>query len=182
MALLDTALPRRRFSELASSERGAIMVFGIFFAVFVVGMLYYMVGLGNAIYYRERLQDAADASAFGAAVVHARGMNTIALINIIMAAVLAILFTLKLVEALIAVAEVVLAVLAIFGGATAGVASALEQVRQKVHSAADTAKPLVMKALTLLHTAGRVVKVITPIGSNATVLGNIAKRYEHVDL
>jgi hypothetical protein len=172
----------RRLSELASNERGAIVVFGIFFAVFVVGMLYYMVGLGNAIYYRERLQDAADGSAFGAAVVHARGMNTIALINMIMAAVLAILVTLKLVESLIAVAEVVLAVLSIFGGATAGVASALEQVRQKVNSAAETAKKPIMMALSALHAVGRVVKVITPIGSNATVLANIAKRYEHVQL
>jgi hypothetical protein len=175
-------LSRRRLAQLGPNESGAIVVFGIFFAVFVVGMLYYMVGLGNAIYYRERLQDAADASAFGAAVVHARGMNTMALINMIMAAVLAILFTLKLVESLIAVATVVLAVLAIFGGATAGVATALEQVRQKVHSAANTAKTPVMQALAALHSVGRVVKVITPIGSNATVLGRIADQYEHVKL
>ena len=35
------------------------------------------------------MQDAADATVFSAATAHARGMNTIALINLVMAAVLA---------------------------------------------------------------------------------------------
>lgn len=164
--------------RLTRDERGAIVVFGIFFAVFILGMLYYLIGLANAMYYREHLQDAADAAAFGAAVVHARGMNAIALINMIMAAVLCVLVTLRLIEALIAVAQAIMAVLSVFGGVTAGVASALQTVRQEVSSIADQVEPVVENVLVFLHQAGEVVKVIVPIGSNATVLSNIAQAYD----
>ena len=75
---------------LRLDERGAIMVIGVFMSVMLVGVLYYVWGIGGAVLFRERMQDAADASAFGAAVVHARGMNIIALLNIIMAALAAV--------------------------------------------------------------------------------------------
>lgn len=168
------------FAQLRRDEGGAIIVFGLCFAVFVLGMLYYMMGIGSAIYYRERLQDAADASAFGAAVVHARGMNTIALLNMMMAAVLSVLVTLKLIEALIIVAQTIMAVLSIFGGATASVASSLEVVRGRVHNLADSVKQPIDLALEGLHLVGTVVKVIVPVGANATVLGEIAKKYDNV--
>jgi hypothetical protein len=75
---------------LGSDQRGAIMVIGIFIAMMLVGMIYYVWGIGGAILFRERMQDASDASAFSAAVIHARAMNIIAVINIIMAALAAI--------------------------------------------------------------------------------------------
>lgn len=75
---------------LASDQRGAIMVIGIFIATMLVGILYYVWGIGGALLFRERMQDAADASAFSAAVVHARGMNILVLLNIIMCALAAI--------------------------------------------------------------------------------------------
>ncbi len=41
----------------------------------MVGILWYLAGIGDAIVFRERMQEAADATAFSAAVLHARGMN-----------------------------------------------------------------------------------------------------------
>lgn len=77
--------------ELREDESGAMMVIGLFFAFFLVGALYYLLGIGQAVMYRERLQDAADTAAFAGAVFKARAMNFIALINMIMALLLAIL-------------------------------------------------------------------------------------------
>ena len=39
---------------LRDDQRGAIMVIGVFMAMLVVGFLYYIVGIGNTIIYRER--------------------------------------------------------------------------------------------------------------------------------
>jgi hypothetical protein len=85
---------------LGSGTSGAIMVLGLFMAFFLVGALYFIIGIGNTILFRERMQDAADAAAFSAAVMDARGMNLIALINIIMAAALAILVALRAIQLL----------------------------------------------------------------------------------
>lgn len=153
------------------------MVFGLFFAVLVLSVLYYLVGIAATIYLRERMQDAADASAFAAAVVHARGMNTLALINMIMAAVLSVLVTLRLIEALVIIAEVILYALSWLGGATAAVASALEVLREEVDEIAEDAEPIIQNVLKVLHVAGNVVKVITPLGANLSVLGKVANQY-----
>ena len=76
--------------DLRRDERGAILVLGIFMCSCIVGALWYLAGIGSAIVYRERMQEAADAIAFSGAVLHARGMNLIVLINFVMAAILAI--------------------------------------------------------------------------------------------
>lgn len=169
--------PRSLTGRLRASDDGAIVVFGIFFAVLVLGMLYYFVGIAATIYYRERLQDAADASAFASAIVHARGMNTIALINMVMAAVLSVLVTLRLIEALIIIAQAILYALSWLGGATAAVASALEVVRQTVTEIAEEVEPIVQNVLKVLNVAGDVVKVVTPLGSNAGVMTSVRDNY-----
>jgi hypothetical protein len=86
---------------LKNDASGAVMVFGVFGAVLLVGVLYYLIGVGDAIVHRESLQDAADATAYTGAVYHARGMNLIAMINLTMAAVLSVLVALKLVQLLL---------------------------------------------------------------------------------
>lgn len=62
-------------------QRGATMVAGTFMAIFLVAVLYHLVGVGRAILYRERMQDFADRAAFEAAAGYARSMNEIALAN-----------------------------------------------------------------------------------------------------
>lgn len=73
-------------SQLLPDQGGATMVMGVFMGAFLVGLIYYVWGVGSAITFRERMQDAADTGAFDAAVVHARGMNVMVLLNIIMQA------------------------------------------------------------------------------------------------
>lgn len=96
---------RRR--DLASDDRGAVMVVAVFMGAFLVGALWYAIGIGDAILYKQRMQDGADAVSFAAAVNHARGMNMIAMINLIMAAILGVLVAMKLLQLVNAVANAV---------------------------------------------------------------------------
>jgi hypothetical protein len=72
--------------SLWSDESGATMVLGVFMAAMAVGVLYYLHGVAGVVIHRERMQDAADSAAFMSAVVNARCMNILAILNMIMAA------------------------------------------------------------------------------------------------
>jgi hypothetical protein len=93
--------------DLRADNRGAVMVIGVFMAAFLVGSLWYIIGFGDALLYRERMQDGADAVAFAAAVYHARGMNIIAMLNLIMAAILAVLVALKIAHLLLMITKII---------------------------------------------------------------------------
>jgi hypothetical protein len=41
--------PPRPARELASDERGAVMMMGLFMATFLIGTLWYMMGIGDAL-------------------------------------------------------------------------------------------------------------------------------------
>src|SRR5690606_31062614 len=82
--------------DLHACRRGAIMVCGTFMACFLVGAIWYAFGVGSSILYRERVQDAADAVVFAGAVYHARGMNIIVTLNILMAALLGLVVVARL--------------------------------------------------------------------------------------
>jgi len=81
---MTTASKGRNSKSLLADDSGATMVMGVFMAMMVVGMIYYVWGLGGTIISRERLQDGADAAAFGASVFQARGMNLMAMLNVLM--------------------------------------------------------------------------------------------------
>ncbi|MCS6908504.1 MAG: hypothetical protein RML93_11580, partial [Anaerolineales bacterium] len=91
-------------------QSGATMVMGIFMAAMTVGVLYYLQGVIGAIAYRERLNDAADAATFAAAVIYARAMNFIVLLNLFMA-------VLAITSATVWVAHDIVLSAAIFAGA-----------------------------------------------------------------
>ena len=55
---------RASASRLVRDEHGAIAIMALFMAVFMVGMLAYVHGIGTAVLQREQMQDAADAAAF----------------------------------------------------------------------------------------------------------------------
>ena len=75
---------------LLQNDRGAMMLLGIFMTTIVIGMLYYVAGIGETITYRERMQDAVDSGAYAGSLLYARSMNVIALLNLAVASVFAI--------------------------------------------------------------------------------------------
>jgi hypothetical protein len=88
-------------ADVVADQRGAIMVIGVFMAVLLVGFMYFVIGVGETVFYRERMQDASDASAWASAVLHARGMNAIVLLNMIMAAITAIVLMVKAIKLIV---------------------------------------------------------------------------------
>ena len=168
----------RRKPDCVRDQQGAIMVMGVVMAVFLVAVLYQVVGIGETLLQRQQMQDAADAAAFSAAVVHARGMNTVVLINLVMAALLAVVVAFKLVETICAAAVVLITVASIFtGGAMANFIPPLVKAGHQAHKAADAARKVVFPQLQLLHTAARGVRAVVPVASEARVLDTVIGHY-----
>jgi len=109
--MLRLALDETRLRRLRDDEGGAILVSGIVMTMLLAGVLCHMESVGAAILYREYMQDAADSTAFGSAVWHARTMNLLVTLNLIMAAVLAVLVFWRMVELLLGLATIVTGIL-----------------------------------------------------------------------
>lgn len=90
--------------SLLNDERGAIMVMGLFFACLLIGAMWSMKGLGDAILFRHRMQEAADHEVFASAVVHARGMNLISALNVVMKVIALIWLVLSVLKDLLVLA------------------------------------------------------------------------------
>jgi hypothetical protein len=147
---------------LCGDERGAIMVMGIFMCACLVGILWYLAGIGDAIVFRERLQEGADATAFTAAVLHARGMNLLVMINLIMACILAVRVALR-------VAYIVLQVLAI-ALAWIGVGGGIGVVAGEVKAAGNITDPFITEALEALTVVEGIIPHVVP---PAAIVGSI---------
>ena len=159
----------------ALNDRGAIMLMAVFFAIFGVAILYYMIGMSQAVLFRERMQDAADATALSDAIANARAMNFIVLINIVMAALLAILITLKLVEGLAILGIFIAAALAwpTFG-ATLSAIPPLRGIQTAMSDLYDATKPPVYAALEILNTTATIVKSIAPPAADVIAAAEVS--------
>jgi hypothetical protein len=168
-------------------RRGAILVAAVFMAVFLVGTLWYLVGIGDAAIYREKMQDGSDAVAFASAVYHARGMNIIAVLNLIMAAALAVLIAFKVAEILaFTIAAITAALCPFTGGATCTIATESAEIGENLHNDIIPAvQKVVDTILTACSESQRWVARITPwVGAargaivatqyNPTVKGGVA--------
>jgi hypothetical protein len=70
--------------QLVDDKKGAVMLTGLFMSFFLVGSLWFVMGVGDAAIFRDRMQEAADHAAFSSAALHAKGMNFISACNLIM--------------------------------------------------------------------------------------------------
>jgi hypothetical protein len=150
-------------SELARDEGGAIVVMGIFMATTLVACIWYVVGIGEAAVYRERMQDAADATAFVSAVYHARGMNMIAMINIIMASFMAVLIALKILYIIVLVVDMIATALCGVGFVPAcAVPPPAKTIENAIQQAIPKVEKTVHKILPAMSTAERALAIIAP--------------------
>ena len=162
--------------NLRNDERGAILVLGIFMCSCMVGALWYLAGIGSAIVYRERMQEAADAIAFSGAVLHARGMNLIVLINFVMAAILAIRVALRVTQLALVIVGTILSLIPIAGAGLAapffGGAEALESPINATRTPINQA----LKALSGVQTLiARLVPPAALLGS-----GQVGDKYQPI--
>lgn len=148
----------RRFLQ---DQRGAIAILSTFMAATLVGMTYYAIGTGDAILYRERLGDASDASSYAAAVYHARGMNIIALFNIIMAAIIAVLIVFRILMVFGTILKA-LAWIPYIGAALAAAGNVIYTFSSK---AADIGQKIADKVIPMLNIAQKAIKIAMPIAA-----------------
>jgi hypothetical protein len=154
-----------------SDQRGAAMAFGLFFAVFLLASVYRLHGIVEAILYRQHQQDAADAAAFTGAVVCARGMNLLALINMTMAAALAVLVGLRLAQTLCLLGIVLCGALATpTMGASMNFAPRLAKAAVRIERLARQVNKRLPGVLSQLHRAGKAVSVVVPVGAAGRVV------------
>src|SRR5205085_1700177 len=89
---------RESLKELHENKKGAVMLTGLCMSCFLIGSLWFVIGIGDAIVFRDTMQEVADHSAFTSAVVHARGMNFISACNLILLAMITIHIILGLIH------------------------------------------------------------------------------------
>lgn len=149
--------------KMLADDRGAVMLVAVFMAVFGVAMVYYVVGIAEAVMYRQYLQDSVDAGSLSSAIMFARGMNLIVLLNLIMAGLLSILVMLRAVEGVAIVGMVIAVAMAWFtGGATLAAVGPFEMIRSQVNSIYGVLQPVVFSALEVLHDAADGVTKAAP--------------------
>lgn len=91
----------------SGDTRGNTTIPALFAGGFLIGGVWYLVGLGDAMVFHEAMQDAADATSFAPSVLNARGMNVLAMVNLVMSAILAVLVAVKIVQLLLLAATVI---------------------------------------------------------------------------
>ncbi|WP_394827218.1 hypothetical protein [Pendulispora albinea] len=102
------------------------MVIGLLVALSLSGALWFLIGIGQAIVFRDRGQEVADSVALSSATVHARGMNAIAAINVISLALVAFYLILSLIGDILLLLAIVAAVIPGGQGAALALARAAQ--------------------------------------------------------
>ena len=153
------------------------MLMSLFMALFLIGSLYYILGVGDAVVYRRIMQDGADAGAHAAAVMGAKGMNLHALLNIVMAVTAGILLVIRSVEVLL---EIVLSILSglaasvVFAPNAVPLIGVLSPVEATVERIADTVEDFVRVAHDALDVAHHAVQHGYPLLAQARAVDAMA--------
>jgi hypothetical protein len=162
---------------LLRDARGAVLPLALFLALVLVGLLYYVLGVGDAILHRRVMQDGADAGAFAASVIAAKGMNLHALLNVVMAVTAGILLVIRSVEVLL---EIVLAILEALAASVVlapkalPLIAALTPAESTVESIGDAVEQFVRVAHSALNVAHHTVQHGYPLLSEARAIDAMA--------
>ncbi len=164
-------------ASLLASEGGSMMLMGLFMALFLIGLVYYVLGVGDAVLYRRAMQDAADAGAHAATVMAAKGMNLHALLNVVMAITAGILLVVRSVEVLL---EIILGVLyglaasIVFSAKAISLIGVLTPVEAAVERVGDAVEQFVRVAHDALDTAHHAVQHGYPVLAEVRAVDAIA--------
>lgn len=179
--------------ELARNDQGAILIIGLAMGLLMVSALWNIVSMGDAMIWRERLQDAADAAAFESSVWNARGMNIIAFLNIVMSAAMAILVALRgiiiITSALLAVLYAMQVACVFLILVPSGITQALcplvtsaPRIIQPVNNWATRTErawePRVKKVIEGLQKGQQIVATITPVIGLTQSLASSSQQYD----
>jgi hypothetical protein len=163
--------------HLRHDTSGSMMLISLFMALFAVGALYYVLGVGDAVIYRRIMQDGADAGAHAASVIVAKGMNLHALLNVVMAITAGILLVIRSVEVLLEIVLAVLEALAatvVFAPKAVPLIGAITPVESTVENVGDAVEQFVRVAHDALDVAHRTVQRGYPLLAQARAIDSMA--------
>lgn len=148
IALQETLGQEGTLRRLRGDDRGAVLLTGLCMSCFLIGSLWFLMGIGDAIVFRDSMQEAADHGAFTSAVIHARGMNFIAACNLVLLGMIAIHIILGLIHDIL-LAYCILFAVETFGAACVpyppayaayhAYASAMKPIASTIHDVEDVA-------------------------------------------
>lgn len=148
-----TRAPNRR-----SNESGAILIFLVLGLLVFVGFAWLVISTGSRLVTRQNLQYAADAAAWGQAVLYAKGLNMVAFSNDLMATLVAVLITLKLIVQILAAVSKIAWGMCFWGNLVAcGAIPVVKSVQVTFEGVHDVAYSLVDTACTGLENFQNVV-------------------------
>lgn len=164
-------------TNMRADDRGAIMVMGIFMCTCLVGALWYLAAVGDSILYRERLQEASDAVVFSDAVLHARGMNLIVLINLIMACVLGVRVALKIAQLVCLVAAAVFFVIGLLVEPFLAAADVCLAAAEELDSAIQSTREPINESLKGLSGMQKVIAAAAPPAAAVGAIESVGSKY-----
>lgn len=153
------------WQQFRDDDRGVVMIIGAVAAAFLIGAVWFIWGIGEAAVFRETMQSAADATAYQVSVYDARGMNLIAMINLIMSVVLTVLVVLRVIQALVVAVNIISC---IFGAFFNPVCDATTAMEPEIAETVDTVAPIVNKVLTGLSLTESGISILWPFFATGT--------------
>jgi hypothetical protein len=159
------ARTKKLFARLHDDQRGNVIVLYVAAALLLVGMLWAIIGTGARMVQKETIQSSADAAAFSAAVIKAKGLNIIAFCNLLMALLLAIIMILRLIKGalLVALGVCVAACFDIWGGEVlCAFAPTVESLYNTYSNIVAQVEPRIMDAMRGLAKVERAVNKTFP--------------------
>ena len=159
----------KRFSN---DERGVMMMVGVIAAAFLIGACWYVWGIGRATVFRESLQSAADSSAYLMSVYDARGMNIIAMINLVMSVVLTVLVICKVIQAIVFAVNIISCIFGAMFNPVCDATTAAEVPLSRFVDGVAKVVEGVLTGLSLTESAIAIAWPLLPAGQSVTVAGD----------
>lgn len=162
---------RKLLSRLHRDEGGNVIVLYVAGSLLLVAMVWALIGTGARAVQKETIQSSADAAAFSAAVIKAKGLNIIAFCNLVMALLLALVMLLRAIKYLLigfATAVTICAAVPVIVNplepVCAGIAEPVDQFAYSTYpNLEDKAERFIKAAMKGLSVTERAVARITPV-------------------
>lgn len=176
-------MKRTPIRRLHDDQRGAIAVAGAFMSVFLAATMWFIIGTGDAAVHRQRMQDGSDAGAYTSAVYHARGMNIVAMGNVVMAAEFSVKLSLDVSKILNKIELGILIAKCIFSPSDCAFIPVDISLDQLLDQLLQKLKDLILDQLNFLSKVQAKIAKILPYLAQARAIATMVDDYaSHIDL
>jgi hypothetical protein len=152
-----------KLRSLHGDESGNIIVLTVAASLLLVALVWAVIGTGQRVVQKETIQSSADAAAFSAAVIKAKGLNLIAFCNLVLAMLFAIIMLLRIIKYALISTAILLTALCAAQPWACGAATALDNAAGQFANWENQAEQLIKRGMSGLATTERAVARITPV-------------------